>query len=62
MVLGDESLTYRELSKRVEHLAVRLRRCGVRRNVPVGIRLERSLNLLVSTNNGPDQTMPGSKS
>lgn len=48
VVLGDESLTYHELAKRVEHLAVRLRRCGVRRNVPVGIQLERSLNLLVS--------------
>ena len=48
VVFGDESLTYRELAERVERLAMRLQRHGVRRNVPVGIRLERSLNLLVS--------------
>ena len=48
VVFGNESLTYHELAERVEHLAVQLRRCGIRRNMPVGIRLERSINLLVS--------------
>ncbi|MFC2099379.1 amino acid adenylation domain-containing protein [Candidatus Bipolaricaulota bacterium] len=48
VVCGDESLTYRELANRVASLVEQLRRRGVRRNVPVGIRLERSINLLVS--------------
>ena len=48
VVFGDESLTYHELAERVEHLAIRLHRCGIRRNVSVGIRLERSINLLIS--------------
>jgi len=45
---GDESVTYRELAQRVARLAEQLRRLGVRRNVPVGIYLERSINLPVS--------------
>lgn len=48
VVFGDESLTYRELAERVERLAVQLQRHGVRRSVPVGLHLERSINLLVS--------------
>ena len=48
VVFGDESLTYHELAGRVKRLATRLQRHGVRRNVSVGIRLERSINLLVS--------------
>lgn len=48
VVCGNKSSTYRELAERVEGLAHQLRRRGVRRNVPVGICLERSLDLLVS--------------
>jgi len=48
VVFEGKSLTYRALAERVERLAVQLRRCGIRRNIPVGIRLERSINLLVS--------------
>ena len=48
VVFGDESLTYHELAEHVERMAARLRRRGVRKNVPVGILLERSVNLLVS--------------
>lgn len=47
-VFGDESLTYREVARRVARLAEQLRRRGVRRNSPVGIYLERSINLPVS--------------
>ncbi len=48
VVCGDESVSYRGLARRVERLAEQLRCCGVRRNVPVGIHLERSINLPVS--------------
>ena len=48
VVCGDESVSYHGLAERVGHLAEQLRRCGVRRNVPVGIYLERSINLPAS--------------
>ena len=48
VVCGNQSSTYRELAERVEGLARQLRRHGVRRNVPVGICLERSTDLPVS--------------
>ena len=45
---GDKLLTYRELAQRVERFAEQLRLHRVRRNVPVGIYLERSLDMPVS--------------
>ena len=48
VVCGSESLSYRELAERVERLAEQLLRCGVRRNVPVGILLERTIDMPVS--------------
>ncbi|HEY6538908.1 MAG TPA: amino acid adenylation domain-containing protein [Candidatus Dormibacteraeota bacterium] len=44
---ADEVLTYRELNRRADRLAERLRGLGVGRNVPVGLLAERSPSLLV---------------
>ncbi|MBO0816896.1 MAG: AMP-binding protein, partial [Actinobacteria bacterium] len=45
---GDESLTYRELSRRAGHLARRLIASGVKREDVVAVMAERSPDLLVS--------------
>ncbi len=47
VVYLDQRLTYRELSLRVQMLAQKLRTYGVRKEVCVGIFLERSLDLVV---------------
>ncbi|MEU4159272.1 amino acid adenylation domain-containing protein [Actinoplanes sp. NPDC026670] len=44
----DERLTYAELDRRANQLAHRLRRCGVGRDVLVGIFMERSTELVVA--------------
>jgi len=45
---GDESLTYAELNARANRLADYLRRLGGARDVPVGVSVERSLDMLVA--------------
>jgi amino acid adenylation domain-containing protein/non-ribosomal peptide synthase protein (TIGR01720 family) len=44
---GEESLTYGQLDRRANALALRLRSLGVRREVLVGLRTERSLSVVV---------------
>lgn len=44
---AGESVTYAELNRRARHLAARLRTAGVRAEVPVGLFLERGIDLLV---------------
>ncbi len=46
-VFGDEELSYEELSSRANRLAHALKRLGVERGTPVGIYLERSLEMAV---------------
>lgn len=48
LVHGDQTLTYGELAQRVDLLARRLRRAGVGAEVPVGILLPRSIDLVVA--------------
>ncbi|HEY0602366.1 MAG TPA: amino acid adenylation domain-containing protein [Herpetosiphonaceae bacterium] len=48
VVSGDESLTYRELNERANQLAHYLQRRGVCPEVPVGICLDRSAELIVA--------------
>jgi amino acid adenylation domain-containing protein/non-ribosomal peptide synthase protein (TIGR01720 family) len=45
---GDRALTYAELAARAHRLARHLRRTGVERDVPVGICLERSPEMIVA--------------
>ncbi|HEU4631876.1 MAG TPA: amino acid adenylation domain-containing protein, partial [Gemmatimonadaceae bacterium] len=45
---GDERVTYRELAGRANRLAQHLRALGVRPETPVGIYLERSIELVVA--------------
>ena len=47
VVFEDARLTYRELNERAEQLARRLRALGVAPEVPVGVHLERSLEMVV---------------
>ncbi|WP_312877595.1 non-ribosomal peptide synthetase [Lentzea indica] len=47
-VRGDESLTYRELDARANHLAHRLISAGVRPDQPVGLLLDRSIDVVVA--------------
>jgi amino acid adenylation domain-containing protein len=47
VVVGEERLTYAELMARARSLAVRLRELGVGPEVPVGLRVERSADLIV---------------
>jgi non-ribosomal peptide synthetase component F len=47
VVFEDQALNYGELDRRANQLAHRLRRLGVGPDVPVGISLERSLELVV---------------
>jgi len=49
VVQGARRLTYRELDRRADELARRLRRLGVGPEVPVGLCLERSLEMVVAT-------------
>ncbi|MEN3329184.1 MAG: hypothetical protein V7638_3991 [Acidobacteriota bacterium] len=48
IVSGDERVTYVELDRRANALALELRRCGVGPDVLVGICMERSVELIVS--------------
>ena len=48
LVFEDEKLTYRELNARANRLAHSLRQAGVGPEVPVGVCLERSLEVVVS--------------
>lgn len=48
LVAGDERISYRELDRRAEQLAARLRAAGVGPDVCVGLMLERSPDLLVA--------------
>ncbi|MES1244348.1 MAG: non-ribosomal peptide synthase/polyketide synthase [Acidobacteriota bacterium] len=47
VVVGEDRLTYAELMARAEALAVRLREMGVGPEVPVGLAVERSAELIV---------------
>lgn len=47
LVFGDERITYSVLNARADHLAHRLRALGVGPEVPVGLSLRRSVDLLV---------------
>src|SRR5439155_20771854 len=47
LVFGEETLTYRELRERSNQLAWHLRKLGVRTGEPIGICLERSIELIV---------------
>jgi len=48
IVLGDQQLTYDGLNRRSNQLARRLRELGVKRDVPVGVSMERSAQLIVA--------------
>jgi len=48
VILGDRQLSYAELNRRANRLAHRLRELGVSRDVPVGVCLERSLEMMVA--------------
>jgi amino acid adenylation domain-containing protein len=48
VVYGEQSLSYRELDRRANQLARRLRSLGVAPEVPVGICMERSLELVIA--------------
>ena len=48
LVFGDQQLTYRELNCRANRLAHSLRKTGVGPEVPVGVCLERSLEVVIS--------------
>jgi amino acid adenylation domain-containing protein len=48
VIFGRESLTYRDLMVRARRLARRLRALGVGPDVPVGLFLERSLDMMVA--------------
>lgn len=48
VVYGEQSLSYRELDRRANKLARRLRSLGVVPEVPVGICMERSLELVIA--------------
>lgn len=48
VVCDGESLTYAQLDRRANALALRLRSLGVRRDVLVGLRTERSLSVVVA--------------
>jgi amino acid adenylation domain-containing protein len=48
LVYGEQSLSYRELERRANLLARRLRSLGVAPEVPVGVCMERSLELVIA--------------
>ncbi len=45
---GEEQLTFRELNRRANQLAHYLQKLGVGPDVPVGVRMERSLDMIVA--------------
>jgi amino acid adenylation domain-containing protein len=47
LVFEDEQLTYAQLNTRANQLAYHLRRLGVRSEIPVGIYMERSIEMVV---------------
>ncbi len=47
VTFGDETLTYRELNRRANRVAHRLRRMGVGPDIPVGLCVERSNEMLI---------------
>ncbi len=47
VTFGDETLTYRELNRRTNLFGHRLRRMGVGPDIPVGLCVERSIEMLV---------------
>src|SRR4051812_36467097 len=47
LIFSDERMTYAELNEKANSLACRLRQCGIRPDVPVGICIERSLEMMV---------------
>jgi amino acid adenylation domain-containing protein len=48
VVYQDQSLTYRELNQRANQLAHRLQTLGIRAETPIGICMERSIDLVVA--------------
>jgi non-ribosomal peptide synthetase component F len=48
LVAGDQRVSYAELDRRADRLAARLRRRGVGPDVPVGVHLERSIDVVVA--------------
>jgi aspartate racemase len=48
LLAGDDRLSYGELNARADRLAARLRRRGIGRDVPVGVFLERSIDVVVA--------------
>jgi aspartate racemase len=48
MVIGDAQLTYAELNRRANQLARRLQKLGVARDQPVGVCMERSLEMVTA--------------
>src|SRR6202035_564585 len=48
VIYGKDSLSYRELDRRANRLARHLRELGVTREVPVGLYVERSLEMVVA--------------
>jgi amino acid adenylation domain-containing protein len=47
LVAGDETVSYRELNRRANRLAHRLRACGIGSEVPIALALERSPSMVV---------------
>ncbi|MDP9099122.1 MAG: condensation domain-containing protein, partial [Verrucomicrobiota bacterium] len=48
LIFGEEQLTYDDLNRRANRLARRLRRFGAGRDVPVGVCMERSTEMVVA--------------
>ena len=48
IVFGDQVISYAELDQRADHIAMRLRRHGVRPDMLVGVGLERSADVIVA--------------
>jgi non-ribosomal peptide synthetase component F len=47
LIFADERLTYAELNERADSLAAKLRSCGIQPDVPIGICVHRSLDMVV---------------
>ena len=47
LILGEKTLSYRELSSRADHLAAYLRICGIQRGFHVALCVDRSLEMIV---------------
>ena len=48
VIYGDQQLTYRELNQRANRFAHYLNNIGVKKEVPVGILLERSIEMVIA--------------